>query len=103
GSGLARADQTSAAQVVGLLVALAGSPLGAVLRADMAVAGRSGTLPHRMRGSAAAGTCQGKTGTLIGVSNLVGYCQSAQGHLLAFASLNDGIALELAHELQDRL
>jgi D-alanyl-D-alanine carboxypeptidase/D-alanyl-D-alanine-endopeptidase (penicillin-binding protein 4) len=103
GSGLSRADQTSAEQVVGLLVALAGSPVGAVLRADMAVAGRTGTLAHRMRQSAAAGRCRGKTGTLIGVSNLAGFCESAQGHLLAFASLNDGIAIEFARELQDRL
>jgi serine-type D-Ala-D-Ala carboxypeptidase/endopeptidase (penicillin-binding protein 4) len=103
GSGLARADQTSAEQVVGLLAALAPTPLGAVLRGDMAVAGRSGTLVHRMRGSAAAGRCRAKTGTLDGVSNLAGYCESFQGHLLAFASLNDGIALESAHQLQDRL
>jgi serine-type D-Ala-D-Ala carboxypeptidase/endopeptidase (penicillin-binding protein 4) len=103
GSGLSRADQTSAEQVVGLLVALAPTPLGAVLRGDLAVAGRSGTLAHRMRGSAAEGRCQGKTGTLIGVSNLAGYCTSASGHTLVFASLNDGISLELAHELQDRV
>jgi serine-type D-Ala-D-Ala carboxypeptidase/endopeptidase (penicillin-binding protein 4) len=103
GSGLSRADQTSAEQVVSLLVALAGSPFGASLRADMAVAGRTGTLAHRMRASAAAGRCEAKTGTLIGVSNLAGYCSSAQGHELVFASLNDGIAIESAHELQDRL
>jgi serine-type D-Ala-D-Ala carboxypeptidase/endopeptidase (penicillin-binding protein 4) len=103
GSGLSRADQTSAEQVVRLLVALAPTPLGAVLRGDMAVAGRTGTLAHRMRGTAAEGRCQGKTGTLIGVSNLVGYCTPASGHTLVFASLNDGIGVEFAHELQDRL
>jgi D-alanyl-D-alanine carboxypeptidase/D-alanyl-D-alanine-endopeptidase (penicillin-binding protein 4) len=103
GSGLSRADQTSAEQIVGLLAALAPSPLDAVLRGDMAVAGRTGTLAHRMRGSAAAGRCEAKTGTLIGASNLAGYCQSAQGHLLAFASLNDGISIERARTLQDRL
>jgi D-alanyl-D-alanine carboxypeptidase/D-alanyl-D-alanine-endopeptidase (penicillin-binding protein 4) len=103
GSGLSRADQTSAEQIVSLLVALAPTALGTVLRSDMAVAGRTGTLVHRMRATAAQGRCQAKTGTLLGVSNLAGYCTSAQGHLLAFASLNDGISTEFAHELQDRV
>lgn len=103
GSGLSRADETSVAQVGRLLVALAPSPLGAVLRGDLAVAGHSGTLAHRMRGTAAAGRCEGKTGTLIGVSNLVGYCHSAHGHALAFAFFNDGVELELAHLVQDRM
>ena len=45
---------------------------------NMAVAGRTGTLEQRMRSTAAAGRCVGKTGTLTGVSNLVGYCPSEQ-------------------------
>jgi D-alanyl-D-alanine carboxypeptidase/D-alanyl-D-alanine-endopeptidase (penicillin-binding protein 4) len=69
----------------------------------MAVAGRSGTLAERMRGTAAAGRCQGKTGTLTGVSNLVGYCQDSSGQYLAFAFFNDGIATETAHVLQDNM
>ncbi len=56
-----------------------------------------------MRGTAAAGRCQGKTGTLTGASNLVGYCQSAGGHLLAFAIFNDGISTEAAHVFQDHM
>jgi serine-type D-Ala-D-Ala carboxypeptidase/endopeptidase (penicillin-binding protein 4) len=69
----------------------------------MAVAGRSGTLERRMRHTAAAGRCQGKTGTLTGVSNLVGYCQSLSGHLLAFAFFNDGISTTAAHTFQDHM
>ena len=69
----------------------------------MAVAGRTGTLERRMRHTAAAGRCQGKTGTLTGVSNLVGYCQAADGHLLAFAIFNDGISTEAAHVFQDHM
>jgi serine-type D-Ala-D-Ala carboxypeptidase/endopeptidase (penicillin-binding protein 4) len=103
GSGLSSADRTSAAQVAGLLVALAPSPLGGVLRGALAVAGRTGTLAHRMRASQAAGRCQGKTGTLVGVSNLVGYCRSARGHTLVFAFFNDGIEGELAHVVQDEM
>ena len=103
GSGLSRSDRTSTSQVARLLVALASSPLGAVLRGDLAVVGRTGTLAHRMRGTRAAGRCEAKTGTLIGASNLAGYCRSTRGHVLAFAFFDDGIAVELAHAVQDRM
>jgi serine-type D-Ala-D-Ala carboxypeptidase/endopeptidase (penicillin-binding protein 4) len=103
GSGLSRADETSPQQVVTLLSELAHSVLGTILRGDMAVAGHTGTLSERMRGTAAAGRCQGKTGTLIGVSNLAGYCQSVGGDILAFAFFTDGISIEAAHALQDNM
>jgi serine-type D-Ala-D-Ala carboxypeptidase/endopeptidase (penicillin-binding protein 4) len=103
GSGLSRSDHTSPAQVVTLLSSLAGTPTGQVLRESLAVAGRSGTLEKRMRGTAAAGRCQGKTGTLTGASNLVGYCQAPSGHLIAFAIFNDGISTTAAHIFQDHM
>jgi serine-type D-Ala-D-Ala carboxypeptidase/endopeptidase (penicillin-binding protein 4) len=103
GSGLSEADRTSAYQVADLLVELAPTPIGAVLRSDLAVAGRTGTLALRMRNTGAAGRCQGKTGTLTGVSNLVGYCHAANGHLLAFAIFTDGISIEAAHTFQDHM
>ena len=56
-----------------------------------------------MRHTGAAGRCQGKTGTLTGVSNLVGYCQARDGHLLAFALFTDGIATATAHTIQDHM
>ena len=56
-----------------------------------------------MRHTAAAGRCQGKTGTLTGASNLVGYCETAGGHLLAFAIFTDGISTTSAHIFQDRM
>jgi|NGEPerStandDraft_6_1074524.scaffolds.fasta_scaffold25771_2 D-alanyl-D-alanine carboxypeptidase/D-alanyl-D-alanine-endopeptidase (penicillin-binding protein 4) len=103
GSGLSEADRTSAYQVADLLVTLAPTPTGAILRNSMAIAGHTGTLAKRMRGTAASGRCQGKTGTLTGYSNLVGYCQAANGHLLAFAFFNDGISTTLAHVIQDHM
>ena len=110
GSGLSPADHTSPYQVVDLLVELAPSTLGvaptsvgAVLRGDLAVAGETGTLSERMRHTGAQGHCQAKTGTLTGVSNLAGYCQAADGHLLAFAIFNDGISTEAAHVFQDHM
>ncbi|HXB15686.1 MAG TPA: D-alanyl-D-alanine carboxypeptidase/D-alanyl-D-alanine-endopeptidase [Solirubrobacteraceae bacterium] len=103
GSGLSRADHTSPLQVVTLLSRLAGTPAGQVLREHLAVAGRSGTLEKRMRGTAAQSHCQGKTGTLTGASNLVGYCQAAGGQEIAFAIFNDGISTEAAHVFQDHI
>ncbi len=103
GSGLSPADRTSPYQVVRLLSTLAGSPIGNVVRSHMAVAGRTGTLALRMRHTGAAGRCQGKTGTLTGVSNLAGYCRTANGHTVAFAVFTDGIAIEAAHGFQDHI
>jgi serine-type D-Ala-D-Ala carboxypeptidase/endopeptidase (penicillin-binding protein 4) len=103
GSGLSEEDKTSPYQVTDLLVELASTPIGAVLRDSMAVAGRTGTLELRMRDTRAAGNCQGKTGTLTGVSNLVGYCTAADGHTLAFAIFTDGIPVETAHTFQDNM
>ncbi len=103
GSGLSESDRTSVFEVADLLVELQPTPVGAILRGSMAVAGRSGTLERRMRGTRAAGRCQGKTGTLTGYSNLVGYCQAANGHLLAFAFFNDGISTTSAHVIQDHM
>jgi D-alanyl-D-alanine carboxypeptidase/D-alanyl-D-alanine-endopeptidase (penicillin-binding protein 4) len=103
GSGLSRSDLTSPQQVTDLLVKLAPTAIGSVLRGDLAVAGHTGTLETRMRHTAAAGRCEGKTGSLIGVSNLAGYCQSAEGHLLAFAIFNDGISVETARAYQDHM
>jgi serine-type D-Ala-D-Ala carboxypeptidase/endopeptidase (penicillin-binding protein 4) len=103
GSGLSEADRTSTYQVADLLVELAPTPIGVVLRGNLAIAGHTGTLATRMRNTGASGRCQGKTGTLTGFSNLVGYCQAANGHLLAFAFFNDGISTTLAHVIQDHM
>jgi D-alanyl-D-alanine carboxypeptidase/D-alanyl-D-alanine-endopeptidase (penicillin-binding protein 4) len=103
GSGLSEADHTSPYQVVSLLAGVYGTPIGNVLREHMAIAGRTGTLELRMRHTYAAGHCQGKTGTLTGVSNLAGYCTAADGHTLAFAIFNDGISTFAAHVFQDHM
>ena len=103
GSGLSEADKTSPYEVADLLVEIASTPIGPVLRDSMAVAGKTGTLSERMRNTGAAGRCDGKTGTLTGVSNLVGYCTAADGHTLAFAIFTDGIPTETAHVFQDHM
>jgi len=103
GSGLSRADKTSPYQVVQLLAGLYPTALGTLLREHLAVAGRTGTLALRMRRTRAEGRCQGKTGTLEGASNLVGYCRAANGHILAFAVFTDAISTASAHIFQDHI
>lgn len=103
GSGLDRQDHTSPEQVVKLLQTLSGTYDGNILREDLAVAGKSGTLEERMKDSYAEGRCEAKTGTLTGVSNLAGYCEAANGHLLAFAFFNDDIPTYTAHVIQDAM
>ncbi len=103
GSGLSESDRTSPYQVTDLLVELAPTTIGPVLRGELAIAGHTGTLALRMRNTGASGHCEAKTGTLTGVSNLAGYCTAADGHTLAFAIFTDGIATETAHTFQDHM
>jgi D-alanyl-D-alanine carboxypeptidase/D-alanyl-D-alanine-endopeptidase (penicillin-binding protein 4) len=103
GSGLSEEDATSPYEAVTLLEELAKTPIGGVVRGDMAAAGRTGTLAERMRGTAAEGRCEGKTGTLTNVSNFAGYCAATDGHEIAFAFFIDGVPIEKAHTLQDNM
>jgi D-alanyl-D-alanine carboxypeptidase/D-alanyl-D-alanine-endopeptidase (penicillin-binding protein 4) len=56
-----------------------------------------------MHGTAAAGRCEAKTGTLHDVSNLAGYCRAADGHTLAFALLMNAVDPTAAQALQDSM
>ena len=104
GSGLDRADHTSPHQQVTLLRALHSTAVGDALKTSLPVAGQSGTLIHRMRGTAAAGRCQAKTGTLSNVSALAGYCTSSGGDEIGFAiDMNNIANVLLARTLQDRI
>ena len=104
GSGLSRANRIAPREVVDLLGALHRDTVaGPAFEASLAVAGRSGTLTRRMRGTPAAGACRGKTGTIDGVSTLAGYCTPAGGIPVAFAVMMSGVRLDHARAAQDRL
>jgi D-alanyl-D-alanine carboxypeptidase/D-alanyl-D-alanine-endopeptidase (penicillin-binding protein 4) len=103
GSGLSRADRTTPRQVVRLLEAMHGQKVAGAFEGSLAVAGRTGTIRRRMRGTAAQDRCRGKTGTLIGVSALAGLCDSAGGHTVAFAMLMNRTSVARAHGVQDRV
>jgi D-alanyl-D-alanine carboxypeptidase/D-alanyl-D-alanine-endopeptidase (penicillin-binding protein 4) len=103
GSGLSRGDRTTPRQVVSLLQHMDGDPAGPAFETSLAVAGRNGTLVHRMRRSVARDRCHAKTGTLNFVSALAGYCQTTAGARVAFAFLMNGVNVSAAHTLQDRM
>jgi serine-type D-Ala-D-Ala carboxypeptidase/endopeptidase (penicillin-binding protein 4) len=103
GSGLSRRNAVSPQEVGRLLVAMDRDKAdSAALHDSLPVAGREGTVADRMRGTAAEGNCQTKTGTLDGVSALSGYCE-AGGHTIAFSILNNSVNIDAAHRSQDRM
>ena len=102
GSGLSRGNRTSPRELVALLAAMHESPQRAAFEGSLAVAGRTGTLAGRMKGSAAEGACRGKTGTLSDVSGLSGLCTSKNGHVIVFSMLMNSVSPASARSLQDR-
>ena len=101
GSGLSRYDHTSPAQIVTLLQK---QQSDRDFVGSLAVAGVSGTMQDEMLGSRAVGNCRGKTGTLIDVANLVGYCTARNGDTLAFAFMMQGISdTNYGHSLEDEM
>jgi D-alanyl-D-alanine carboxypeptidase/D-alanyl-D-alanine-endopeptidase (penicillin-binding protein 4) len=103
GSGLSRVDRVSPHQVVRLLAAMAGREEGAALRASLAAPAEWGTLQHRMTGTTARGRCRAKTGTLIGVSALSGYCFDRAGHTIVFSLIENGVCAVCAKKLEDQM
>ena len=92
GSGLSLYNYVSAELEVALLrYAYKNSEIFNHLYHSMPVAGEDGTLRNRMRGSAADGNVHAKTGTLTGIRSLAGYCTAANGHMLCFAIINQGV------------
>ena len=82
GAGLSRYDLVSPLALVQTLQVMAQQE---GFRASLPVAGQSGTLEYRLRGTPAAGIVQAKTGTLSGVVALSGYVNSPHYLPLAFS------------------
>jgi serine-type D-Ala-D-Ala carboxypeptidase/endopeptidase (penicillin-binding protein 4) len=100
GSGLSRLDRVTANELSALLLAFWRSPeLRDIVQGSLAVAGKSGTLEHRLLGKRTRGIVRGKTGTTDGASALSGYV----GTRYAFVLVQNGnpVNWAAAHELQD--
>lgn len=103
GSGLTDRNLASPRSVVRLLAGMRGHGVWPAFHESLPVAGREGTLDERMEGTAAAGRCRAKTGTINGVSTLSGYCNSGSGKV-AFSLLMNGVgSYEAARDIQDRM
>ena len=94
GSGLSRETRITANQFVKILSeSYKNFALFPELMSSLPIAAVDGTLRKRMKDSAAAKKLRGKTGTIFGVSSLVGVVQGKGGELLAYAVLmNDNSA-----------
>jgi D-alanyl-D-alanine carboxypeptidase/D-alanyl-D-alanine-endopeptidase (penicillin-binding protein 4) len=87
GSGLSLLDRLTASALASLLTVMWNDPgVRLELLSSLPVAGRSGTLAHRMRHSAATGVVRAKTGTTDNASALSGYV----GDRYVFAILQNG-------------
>lgn len=105
GSGLATADRATPRQMVRFLVAMRRVRGHRGWQHAFPVAGRSGTLAARMRGTAAEGRCRAKTGSLFlrtNASTLSGYCSAHSGRSIAFSILM-ATTPENGRAVQDRL
>jgi D-alanyl-D-alanine carboxypeptidase/D-alanyl-D-alanine-endopeptidase (penicillin-binding protein 4) len=101
GSGLSRLNRLTPAMLVAMLQRGYADPLvREVLLSTLPVAGRTGTLRRRMRGSAAAGRVRAKTGTTREASALSGYVKRRY----VFAILQNGspVSTYWARRAQDR-
>jgi serine-type D-Ala-D-Ala carboxypeptidase/endopeptidase (penicillin-binding protein 4) len=99
GSGLSSLDRLTPKALVTILQrAWADPEVGRLLAGCLPLAGRDGTLRHRMRSAPARGNVRAKTGTLTNASALSGYVRRR----FAFVILQNGSRLWTAHAAQDR-
>ena len=88
GSGLARQNLITSSMTTSLLRYMRTHPNEATQRAfidSLPIGGVDGSLSSRMKGTAAAGNVQAKTGSMGNVSALAGYVTSASGRELVFS------------------
>ncbi|MGQ0805420.1 MAG: D-alanyl-D-alanine carboxypeptidase/D-alanyl-D-alanine endopeptidase, partial [Actinomycetota bacterium] len=90
GSGLSRANARSAREWRVLLQAARAQPWWPLLLDALPVAGRSGTLSARFRGTPAEANVRAKTGTIIGGIALSGYGTTVGGRAFVFSVIANG-------------
>jgi D-alanyl-D-alanine carboxypeptidase/D-alanyl-D-alanine-endopeptidase (penicillin-binding protein 4) len=103
GSGLDHGDRAAPRDVVRLLMAERSRPEFDAFYDSLPIAGVDGTIHDRMRSGPAKRNCHAKTGSLIGVSALSGYCTTRSGREVAFSFLMNGVSTYYARRIQDRM
>ncbi|GFO54801.1 D-alanyl-D-alanine carboxypeptidase DacC [Geomonas sp. Red276] len=106
GSGVSRYNLTNVETIIRLLEAIyRDQRIYPTVYNALPVAGRDGTLAHRMAGTAAEGNVRGKTGNMTGVSSLSGYLHTADGEPLAFSMVIENFVgpAKPVLEIQERI
>ena len=106
GSGLSRYNLATPDALVAVLTRAAQDErLKRSFDATLPIAGRDGTLSLRMRGTAADGNAQAKTGSLSNVRAISGYVRSGDGEPLVFSILanNFGSAADMVETTEDAI
>jgi D-alanyl-D-alanine carboxypeptidase/D-alanyl-D-alanine-endopeptidase (penicillin-binding protein 4) len=103
GSGLSRANLIAPRAVGRLLLDARKQPWFEAFYSSLPLAGKTGTLHKRMRGTRASGRCRAKTGTLSGVTALAGYCKAPDGDAISFALLMNRVNVWAGRRAQDRI
>ncbi len=101
-SGLSPANLTTPRALVELLTTMRSRPHGDVFARTLSVAGQSGSLKGRFRGSAAQGRVRAKTGFIANVYALSGYMSTVSGREYAFSVFVNGAGSQ-ANPAIDRL
>lgn len=87
GSGLSKTNRVAAGLLAAVLVKSNATSSGPLLRACLPVAGQTGTLQERFRGSDLVGRVRAKTGWIRGASALSGLVERRDGSVRFFAIL----------------
>jgi len=103
GSGLSRRSRISAASMGRVLVRIARSRHGKLMRKSLPIAGVDGTMRWRLNEHPVSGRAWIKTGSLNGVRSVAGYVRAKSGKLYALAMLVNGKRARRSHQAQDRL
>jgi serine-type D-Ala-D-Ala carboxypeptidase/endopeptidase (penicillin-binding protein 4) len=89
GSGLSRHNLVAPTTFIRVLSAMATTPFGQIYRDSLPIAGISGSLKNRMKGTIAQGIVRAKTGSMSGVVSLSGYINSPKYSPLVFSIILD--------------
>jgi D-alanyl-D-alanine carboxypeptidase/D-alanyl-D-alanine-endopeptidase (penicillin-binding protein 4) len=103
GSGLSRGNARSARVLRTVLQAARTQPWWPAFADALPLAGRTGTLATRLRGTAAEGNVRAKTGTIIGGSALSGYGTTTAGRAFVFSVVVNGVGAQASAGAIDSL
>jgi len=96
GSGLSRYDYLTPDALIGVLTYMWMNPaLADSFRSSLPVAGVSGSLANRLKGTAGAAQVWAKTGSMSQVRSLAGYVVTAEGEPLVFAFMVNGFRVPM--------